>query len=143
MERWIVAMLDDGRFSDYFARRLERPYVGVEAGPFLIYRKDRFRDWLSTQLRQNRPYDEMVAQMIASRGLWTSNEEVNFVTVARVEDNFDENQLTARVSRAFLGQCASTVPSVIITRSTTGHKRSMKGWRALWSARSVAAGSLR
>ncbi|MEZ6058243.1 MAG: DUF1549 domain-containing protein [Planctomycetaceae bacterium] len=104
LTRWASAMLEDPRYADYIAQRLERPFVGVEDGSFLVFRRDRFRDWLAGQLRENTPYDEIVRQMVAGRGVWTGNGEVNFVTSARVMDDFDENQLTARFTRAFLGQ---------------------------------------
>ena len=37
----------DRRFSDYLSERFARIFVGVDAGPFLIYRRGRFRLWLS------------------------------------------------------------------------------------------------
>lgn len=102
--RWAAAMLEDNRFHDYFAERLARAYVGVEDGQFLIFRRDRFTAWLRQQLADRRPYDEIVADMLAARGVWTGNGEVNFLTGAFANDEFDANKLAARTSRAFLGQ---------------------------------------
>lgn len=102
--RWLEQMLNDDRFADYFAERLARSYVGVENGQFLIFRRDRFISWLTTELRSNRPYDEIVRAMIAGTGVWTGEGEVNFLTAAFADDEFDPNKLTARTVRAFLGQ---------------------------------------
>lgn len=104
LERWTAAMLADPRFDDYFAERLARSFVGVEQGQFLIFRRDRFTSWLARQLRERRPYDEIVREMIAARGVWTGEGQVNFLTGAYANDEFDPNKLAARTARAFLGQ---------------------------------------
>ncbi len=101
---WLAHLLADRRTSDYLAERLARVYVGIENGPFLMYRRRRLVDCLSDALQQNRPYDQIARSLIDSNGVWTTNPEVNFVTVTR-EDNKgpDEIKLAAKVSRAFLG----------------------------------------
>lgn len=104
LQHWTAAMLEDTRFADYFAQRLSRAYVGVDQGQFILFRRDRFNEWLSQQLREHRPYDEIVREMIAGTGVWTGDPEVNFLTGAYANDQFDENKLTGRVVRAFLGQ---------------------------------------
>jgi len=104
LSRWIHQMLNDNRFGDYFAERLARSYVGVEGGPFIIFRRDRFTDWLSDQLQSNTPYNEIVRQLITGEGLWTEKPETNFITVAIANNELDENKLAARSVRAFLGQ---------------------------------------
>ncbi|MFG0334701.1 MAG: DUF1549 domain-containing protein [Maioricimonas sp. JB049] len=104
LERWTAAMLEDPRFADYFAERLARAFVGTEQGQFVIFRRDRFTNWLSRQLRTDRPYDANVRDMIGSQGIWTGKGEVNFVTAAFANDEFDPNKLTARTVRSFLGQ---------------------------------------
>ena len=104
MERWTERMLGDRRFADYFARRLARVYVGADDGQFVVFRRDRFWAWLGEQLQNNRPYDEVVRDMIADRGLWTGVPQVNFITAAVNEGNVDENKLAGRTVRAFLGQ---------------------------------------
>ncbi|MFV0444273.1 MAG: DUF1549 domain-containing protein [Planctomycetaceae bacterium] len=101
---WTAAMLNDNRFHEYCAERLARAYVGVEDGEFLLFRRDRFKAWLTKQLQRRRPYNEIVASMIAARGVWTGAGEVNFLTGAVANDVFDANKLAARTSRAFLGQ---------------------------------------
>ena len=104
---WLTKLFEDRRYSDYFAERLARAYVGVEDGPFLIYRRHRMVDWLSEKLQQNRPYDELARNLIDSHGIWTTQPEVNFITVT-VDQNDkkkgpDEVKLAGRISRAFLG----------------------------------------
>jgi len=104
---WLSHLFADRRTSDYLAERFARTYVGVENGPFLIYRRRRFVTWLSDELHANRPYDNIVRSLITAEGLWTNNPEVNFVTVT-VDQNEDEKgpdevKLAARVTRAFLG----------------------------------------
>lgn len=104
MERWVQKMLSDRRFSDYFARRLARVFAGADEGQFLVFRRDRFWAWLGEQIQNNRPYDEIVREMIADRGLWTGVPEVNFITAAVNEGTVDVNKLAGRTVRAFLGQ---------------------------------------
>jgi hypothetical protein len=104
LTRWTAAMLEDVRFADYFSERLARAFVGVEQGQFVLYRRDRFKGWLSEQLRGHRPYDEIVRDMIASDGVWTDVGQVNFLSAAYANDDFDENKLAGRTVRAFLGQ---------------------------------------
>lgn len=104
LERWTAAMLEDNRHINYFAERLARAYVGVEGGQFITFRRDRFTEWLRQQLREHRPYDAMVADMLTGSGVWTGEGEVNFVTAAFANEEIDHNKLTARTVRAFLGQ---------------------------------------
>lgn len=104
LERWTQRMLDDSRFGYYFSERLARSLVGTEQGQFLIFRRDRFSNWLKECLDKRTPYDEMVRQMVSERGLWTSVPATNFVAVAFANDNLDRNKLAGRTVRAFLGQ---------------------------------------
>ncbi|MDP7010751.1 MAG: DUF1549 domain-containing protein, partial [Verrucomicrobiota bacterium] len=104
---WLSHLFEDRRTSDYLAERFARAYVGVENGPFLVYRRRRFVSWLSDQFHGNRPYDKVVRSLITAEGLWTSNPEVNFFTVTVDENNNtnkpDEVKLAVRMTRAFLG----------------------------------------
>ncbi|GAB4147024.1 MAG: hypothetical protein Tsb009_20010 [Planctomycetaceae bacterium] len=104
LKRWTLRYLNDPRFADYFAERLARSFVSAEGGTFILYRRDRFVDWLRDQLQKNRPYDQMVREMISSTGLWTGNPATNFLTATYNENKFDVNKLTGRSVRAFLGQ---------------------------------------
>lgn len=104
VSRWTTAMLDDPRFADYFAERLARAFVGVDDGQFILFRRDRFGEWLSQQLRERRPYNQIVTEMITGQGVWTGDPEANFLTAAYANDEFDRNELAGRTVRAFLGQ---------------------------------------
>ena len=105
LQRWTARFLHDQRFFDYFAERLARSFVGVEWGQFIVYRRDRFLNWLSLQLESNRPYPELVREMIAGDGLWTDEPEVNFVMAGYDDgEGFNSNKLAGRAVRAFLGQ---------------------------------------
>lgn len=102
---WVDYLLADRRFGDYMAERLSRAYVGTENGPFLIFRKRRFVTWLSDQLMENRPYDELTRDLIAETGLWTDHPAVNFVTASIDQDGTKEPdvaRLAGRLTRAFL-----------------------------------------
>lgn len=102
----LAELLADRRSSDYLAERLARAFVGVQDGPFLIFRRRRFVSWLADELQANRPYDKIVRSLIAEEGLWTDHPATNFVTVTINPDQNEgpnENALAARVSRAFLG----------------------------------------
>ncbi len=103
---WIDHILQDRRFADNFAERFARAFVGTEDGPFILYRRRRFVAWLAEQFANNRPYDQMVRDLIASEGLWTDKPETNFVSVTVQPDNAnqpDPVRLAGRVTRAFLG----------------------------------------
>ena len=103
---WVDRLLSDRRYADYLAERLARAYVGTEEGPFLVYRRRRFVKWLSSQLADNRPYDQLVRDLITVEGLWTDSPAANFLTVT-IDQNGDkqpdETRLAGRITRAFLG----------------------------------------
>jgi hypothetical protein len=104
LERWTRRLLDDRRFADYFAARLSRVFVGADDGQFILFRRDRFNAWLADQLHANRPYDQIVRDVLSQQGLWTGSPATNFVTAAVADDNLDRNELAGRTVRAFLGQ---------------------------------------
>jgi hypothetical protein len=104
LDQWTSRLLADSRFADYFAERLARSFVGNEGGEFIVFRRDRFSDWLRQQLTKNRPYDEMVREIISATGLWTDHPATNYVTAAIANGQLDENKLAGRTVRAFLGQ---------------------------------------
>lgn len=101
---WTRRYLADDRFNSYLAERLARVFVGADDGPFVLFRRDRFTDWLRTQLANGVPFDELVRQMIADTGLWTGRPQTNYVTATVNDGDVDENKLTGRTVRAFLGQ---------------------------------------
>jgi hypothetical protein len=105
IDRWVSRMLQDTRYSDYFAERLVRSLVSAEQGPFIVFRRDRLREWLAEQLRNDASWAEMTRQMIAAEGLWTDQPAANFITNAQVPDvGLDANKLAGRTVRTFLGQ---------------------------------------
>ncbi len=101
---WTNAILSDTRFNEYFAERLARAYVGIEGGQFPIYRRDRFTNWISQQLKDQTPYDQMVRRLIAEEGIPTDKAAVNFAVAGYANKDFDPNKLAGRTVRAFLGQ---------------------------------------
>ena len=102
---WLEEALADPRSADYLAERLARAFVGVEDGPFILFRRRRFVTWLGEAIREDRPYDQVVRALIADEGLWTDHPSTNFVTVAfdQATQLPDPERLAGRVARAFLG----------------------------------------
>jgi hypothetical protein len=106
LEWWTSHLLEDRRFADYWAERLARIYVGNDMGPFILFRRRRFTLWLSDELYDRTPYDQIVQRLIAEEGIWTGKPAANFITATAKQD--DENQpdpirLAGRTARAFLG----------------------------------------
>ena len=103
--RWLDELLLDRRSADYLAERLARAFVGVEGGPFLVYRRRKFVAWLGDELHRGRPYDEIVRDLIAGSGVWTDRPSTNFISVTFDPDKkaYDPERLAARVARSFLG----------------------------------------
>ncbi len=104
LDRAIDTLLEERRSSDWIARRLASALIGDEGGQFIVFRRDRFTDWLAGALQAGRPWDDVVGEMIASRGLWTDAPAVNFITQAAADGRLDADKLAGRVARVFLGQ---------------------------------------
>ncbi|MFT3839262.1 MAG: DUF1549 domain-containing protein [Myxococcaceae bacterium] len=104
LARWTHAMLEDARFHRYWAERLSRAWVGAERGPFIVFRRDRFDEWLAGELAKNTPYDAVVRQVVSAEGTWTGEPAANFVTSAVANREVDSDKLTGRTMRVFLGQ---------------------------------------
>lgn len=106
LEYQLERLLRDPRHHDYWAERWTRAVVGANDGPFIAYRRRRFRLWLSEAIAANRPIDNLVRQMVTGRGLPTDRPEVNFLTVTMDSDEQGQPnpiRLAARTSRVFLG----------------------------------------
>ncbi|MBL8888695.1 MAG: DUF1553 domain-containing protein [Planctomycetaceae bacterium] len=106
IDSYLTHLLQNEQTHDYVAERLTRSWVGAENGPFIVFRRQRFVDWLSRQLADNRPYDVIVREMLTARGLWTDHGPVNFFSAQADQDRdnqIDLVRLTGRVSRNFLG----------------------------------------
>ncbi len=104
LSHWTGRMLADSRFADYFAERLARAFVGTDEGQFIVYRRDRFTQWLSGHLQRNTPYDQLVREMVSATGVATGKPAVNFVLAAFANDQLDCQKLAGKTVRAFLGQ---------------------------------------
>jgi Protein of unknown function (DUF1549)/Protein of unknown function (DUF1553) len=105
LARWLDDLLLDRRSADYLAERFARAFVGIEGGPFIVYRRRKFVTWLSDGLYSNRPYDQIVRDLIAGKGIWTDQPSTNFISVTFDPDKktYDAERLAARVARSFLG----------------------------------------
>ncbi|MEM8954074.1 MAG: DUF1549 domain-containing protein, partial [Verrucomicrobiota bacterium] len=79
---WLSRLFEDPRYADFIAERFARALVGVENGPFLVYRRHRLVEWLADQFHENRPYDDLVRTLITAEGIWTNQPEVNFISVS-------------------------------------------------------------
>lgn len=98
--RLIDQALSDPRFNEQLAVRLSRIAVGHDARPDdLIYRQRRLIVWLTAQVARNRPWDQLVREMLTAEGLSTDTPAVNF-TYSQASD---PSKLAARSARAFLG----------------------------------------
>ena len=107
VDGWLTQLLSDRRMAEYVAERWARVLVGVEDGPFIVYRRRRLVSWLGEMVGKNRAVDGWVRELITAEGIWTTRPEVNFVTATVDQNNDaegpDEQKLAGRVSRAFLG----------------------------------------
>ncbi len=103
---WLSRLFEDRRYGDYLAERFARITVGVEDGPFVVYRRRRLVSWFSDQFMANRRYDDIVRTLITAEGIWTSKPEVNFITATVDQNNEaegpDQVKLAGRVAKAFL-----------------------------------------
>ena len=103
---WTDRLLDDPRCHEYLAERLARAYVGIEDGPFLLFRRRRLAAWLAERIAKNRPYDQTARELLSARGVWTNEPATNFVTVTSrpaMGNQPDPVRLGGRSMRAFLG----------------------------------------
>ncbi len=104
---FLESCLIDPRWSNYWSERFTRAFVGNDNGPFLLYRRRKFRLWLAEQFRREVGYDQIVSTMIAAKGLWTDRPEVNFYTATADGDEdgrADPIRIAGRASRVFLAK---------------------------------------
>ena len=104
---WTEYLLQDRRSADYLAERWTRATVGTNQGPFLIFRRRKYVDWLADQFEKGTPYDAIARQLLEAQGSWTDAPQVNFLTATMDDaDNKkpDAIRLAGRTSRAFLAQ---------------------------------------
>jgi hypothetical protein len=106
LDVYLEWLLHDSRHHDYWGERFTRAFVGAEDGPFITFRRRRFRLWLSDAIAANRPWDQLIRDLVTARGLATDRPEVNFLTVTMNSSEQDQPnpiRLAAKVSRAMLG----------------------------------------
>lgn len=102
---WTEYLLADRRWADHLAERFARATVGTNNGPFLIYRRRKYIEWLADRFEENMAYDKLVRKILVARGSWTDSPEVNFLTATMDEADTnkpDAIRLAGRTSRAFL-----------------------------------------
>ncbi len=104
---WTEYLLKDRRSSDYLAERWTRATVGTNQGPFLIFRRRKYVDWIADHFEKGTPYDVIVRDLLEAKGSWTDAPQVNFLT-ATMDDGDNKKpdaiRLAGRTSRAFLAQ---------------------------------------
>ena len=98
-------LLGERRSADWLARRLASALVGDGGGQFIVFRRDRFTEWLAGEIHAGRPWDAIVRSLIASRGLWTDTPAVNFVTQAAADGTIDADKLAGLVLTDFGSVC--------------------------------------
>lgn len=99
-------LLADSRWADNFSERLARAFVGTDQGPFLLFRRRKFREWLAEQLEKDVHFDVIATTLLEAEGLTTDKPEVNFVTAQIPPEGArkaDAVRLAGRTSRVFLG----------------------------------------
>lgn len=104
---WTEYLLKDRRTYDYLAERWTRATVGTNVGPFLIFRRRKYVDWMADHFEKGTPYDAVVRDLLEAKGSWTDAPQVNFLTATMDDaDNKkpDAIRLAGRTSRAFLAQ---------------------------------------
>lgn len=93
----IDELLDSSRYPDHwtaFWGDLLRENSRIQGAPDFT-----FRDYIRKALRENRPYDRWVREMIAASG--STDEEP--ATTFLLRNNVDPNELTVSVTQVFLG----------------------------------------
>jgi hypothetical protein len=104
LDRWTVLLLNDWRFVEYFGDQMAKGLVNDADTEFRDNERQQFVEWLGHEIQQGRPYDAMVREMIANRGLWANDPAVLFIRSELVQTDLVPQRLAARTSRAFLGQ---------------------------------------
>ena len=100
---WVSRLLEDERAGFHVAERLARALVSADEGPFVLFRRRRFVDWLSQHFLANKSYGDLATEILLGEGLWTDSPEVNFFTKTIAEENVDPIVVAGKTSRAFLG----------------------------------------
>ena len=100
LDEWTERLLGEQCFADYFAERFARALVHSKGSDFpMPFRRDCFLTWLTEQIAENRPYDQIVHDIMTAKGVWTNDPAANFFTAHEA----DPIRLTTRTARTFLG----------------------------------------
>lgn len=109
----IDALLADDAFADFWtalwAEQLRVMGTNYATDATHIKAADTFYQWIQRQMRQGRPLNEFVADMVTASGSNLSNGPVNLYTMLVHKPRIDPKPLAADFSQVFLGvqlQCA-------------------------------------
>lgn len=109
----IDALMEKDAFADYWAALWAEQLrvMGGNYAPVATHIKaaSAFHQWISEQMRKERPLNEFVAEMVAASGSNLANGPANLYTMLVHKPRFDANAFAADFSQVFLGiqiQCA-------------------------------------
>lgn len=109
----IDALLDDDDFADFWTAIWgeQLRIIGGNYAPVGTHIKaaDSFYEWIRRQMREGRPLNEFVAEMVSASGSNLSNGPVNLYTMMVHAPRLDPKAFSADFSQVFLGvqiQCA-------------------------------------
>ena len=104
LQRWTTSFISDSRFVEYFGARLADAFVDPVSEGLKPHQRERFRRWLGTSIQEGAPYSAIVRQMMAGYGSLADRPATTFVALELSLGEGAAQRLTARTSRAFLGQ---------------------------------------
>lgn len=104
LQRWTTSFIADSRFVEFFGARLADVFVDPVAESLKPHQRERFRRWLGESIQQGVPYREIAREMIAGYGSFADRPATTFVAMEISLGEGAAQRLTARTSRAFLGQ---------------------------------------
>lgn len=95
--RWIDGLLDSPQFIDYWAYRWSDVLM-LNSNLLRTEGVKAYYQWIRSQVEQNRPWDEMVRDIVTARGDAMENGATNFFAI-----NQDPESMTENACQAFLG----------------------------------------
>jgi hypothetical protein len=103
-ERWIDQLLASQDYADYFANKWSAVLRNKRAAPEFAHGTFSFHSWLRQSLYGNKPYDQLVREIVAAAGEPSQNPPVIWYRELK-----DTNQQVEDTAQLFLGtrlQCA-------------------------------------
>lgn len=103
-DRWIDQLLDSGDYADYFANKWSAVLRNKRTAPEYAHGTFTFHSWLRQSLYENKPYDQLVRDVVAASG-----EPAQHPPVLWYRELKDTNQQVEDTAQLFLGtrlQCA-------------------------------------